>query len=232
MRPVTDMRDFLEDKLHRVRSWQATPEGQKEMARAEALERAKLRAQLTEIADRRNIPDDANTRNLAFDRNLSGPFPDHLKRQITRINERMLELNGNIPALLHLGGGRGLGKTVTLAWAVQQSEKSAYFIEASEIQRGGPWKDATERWNFLIHVRLLTIDEVGIGQQTEDFRALLLQRWNKGKITILAGNQKQGELQSFWLEERLKDRLNSQLGWGLVPSLCLNGESLRKLGND
>lgn len=137
-------------------------------------------------------------------------------------------ISGDPPALLVLGGGVGVGKTVALVSACLAT--AGVFVEApvlaSTLQ--GSFGETHTLWRMWREWRFLAIDECGTERKTPEAVAdLLMLRWNAGLITVCAGNITAETFASRYFGEhaaRMADRFRDQKHPWYVD--C-DGESLR-----
>ena len=135
------------------------------------------------------------------------------------------------PAILVLSGGVGCGKSQAAAWYCVRAK--GLWADAFEMmmkpQNG--WSTNEEAWNEWLMEPVLVIDDFGAfpGAESTGLKigALLMARWNAGRVTIITTNLGMKDFASAVFGtaiERLADRLRENpIPW-FQP--CLN-KSLR-----
>lgn len=214
------------DAMDRMRKFQRSPEGIKARKRWEQEQVQKQRDARQELCDLRGIPDDFEVRRWALDPHPTGPLFKAISEAIRFKLDRQKELGGVVPVMRFLVGSPGTGKSSALAWAVAEWEQPALFTTADVLCRS---KDET-LWRDVARVSLLVIDELGIEPTADRITELMLQRWQRGKLTLCGTNLTAKELMDRYMTgagARLLDRLAHQKANGLAAQVKAIGPSYR-----
>ena len=117
------------------------------------------------------------------------------------LRKALMGRTSGVPLIVLLAGSVGVGKTSALARVVALHALSAAYVRASDYcSAAGNWRrESIEQ--LAKSVDLLAIDELGAEGSPRAIVELLVQRFDEGKATILAGN-----LDSDVVGERYYDR--------------------------
>lgn len=121
---------------------------------------------------------------------------------LVRANEAAMF--GTQPTLLALCGPTRTGKTVALSLAIASVDAPALYVttyQMADVPRPYRWDEA-HPWNTWRTIDVLAIDELHADETvTPRVRALLYERWDNGRCTLLAGNL----LEETFMERYLSD---------------------------
>ena len=229
-----DLAGDLFSALDRLKLRALDPEHQAAVARE--LERNRLAAARTlrSLARERDLPDDEDLRAVAFD-------DDAVETPALAAFRAALAWRGGRRrgCVRVVGGPPGVGKTAALAHTTLRFEGAALFVPAAEIgatPRNG-WSEHAAKWSRWLAMPLLAVDDLGTeAGDPEHIAALLTQRYDGGRVTLVTTNLTAGALAARYFtaqhRERLADRLSRAQGHAGEPSglpwyVTTTGESLR-----
>lgn len=229
-----DLAGDLTTALGRLRGLALTPEHQALVARELERERTAARDILRRLARERELPEDEDLRAVAFDDTaVETPALAALRAALAWRGGRR---RGCVRVV---GGPPGVGKTAALAHVALRFEGAALFVAAAEIgatPRSG-WSEHAAKWSRWLAMPLLAIDDLGTESgDPEHVAALLTQRYDGGRVTLVTTNLTAGALAARYFtgehRERLADRLSRAQGHAGEPSglpwyVTATGESLR-----
>jgi hypothetical protein len=202
------------------------------------------RAQLSELADLREVPPAPALRELVLRADLGGPALEAVRGALSFARRRR---STGGPVLV-LSGDPGTGKTVALAWAAAHYEPeplarrppgslvgcAARFAYASDVARlaRAQWGAEAEQYRVLAGARLLCLDEAGIESDPGAIAELLIRRIAEERVTLLASNLTLAQLSERYLASgagagRLQSRLAAQQLEGLPWCCELEGADQR-----
>lgn len=139
-------------------------------------------------------------------------------RKALRACERWYRLADDKGVFLAMIGERGQGKTVAACWLLAQY--GGYYVDAPELVRlRSSWNDKDrERYDYLLHARLLVIDDLGTEVLDDDARATFAQVVNRRQAdckTMLTGNMT-FEVMAQRYDERAIERIQHS---GIIAEL-------------
>jgi hypothetical protein len=134
------------------------------------------------------------------------------------------------PLVLALLGSTGSGKSVALGWAVLHHDRSARQVAAADVPRRVEHSEAKAERARLLAVDLLAVDEIGgrSDEQPAHVLDLVLERYNAGRVTLLAGNVTAAHFKGQYADERLASRLRRQQADGQRVVVQLAATDMRK----
>lgn len=132
------------------------------------------------------------------------------------------------PLVLVVLGPVGTGKSVALGWAVTHHGYTARHVAAPDLPGRVDHSAMRETRERLVRVDLLAVDEVGTEDKPATVLDLVLDRYNAGKATLLAGNVTKAQFAERYTDGRLRSRLARQQADGQPVLVVLAGEDLRQ----
>jgi hypothetical protein len=210
------------------------PEFEAERQRLVEMESARKVRELRRSAADRGVPQHPRLLSVVF---ADRPFPT----EALRIVEEALSWRHRVtapgfpppPLTLVLAGLPGVGKSTVLARTVARWSRSAFFVTARDVANlpENDWSENAQTRARLFSVELLAVDEAG----QEDSRragarmeALLSERVNRARVTLVSTNLDQGEFTARYITDRLRSRLAVEQGRRGQPWwMDVDGEDLR-----
>ena len=183
-------------------------------AEIRAYEEARALDVARESADARNVPAAADIRAWCLRSKISGDAADAVAGALAWRRKK----GPRTSAVLFLLGRTGTRKTVALSHAVVHHTQGAHYTTARELLRNREY-EAKEAYHKARNTDLLALDEIGDEPDPSALVSLVLERWTRGGLTLLAGNIEAEALvdRYFKLPEGIKlaDRLRGQRKNGL-----------------
>ena len=116
--------------------------------------------------------------------------------------------------VLAVGGPPGTGKSVALAHALVRVEQSALFVAATTIgatPRNG-FSENDHAWQRWLGVAVLAVDDVGVERgDPEQVAALLWERYDHGRATLVSTNLARQEFAARYLSGEIGRRVADRL---------------------
>ena len=208
----------LGDLLARVQLAAARPEREEDLRQRLALADRRRRTALRTTADLLGVPEDEDLRAVALDD--AAPETPALRALRAALTWRGTSRRGLV---LVVGGQRGSGKSAALAHVVLRVESSALYVPATTIgatPRNG-YSENTHAWERWLSVGVLAVDDVGTeGGDPEALAALLWQRYDAGRATLVTTNVSRTDFAERYLRgeigARVADRLVNAQGRAIV----------------
>jgi len=208
----------LGDLLARVQLAAARPEREEELRARVALAERRRRTALRTAANLLGVPEEEDLRAVALDD--AAPETPAMRAVREALAWRGTQRRG---CVLVVGGERGAGKSAALAHAVIRCESSALFVPAVTIgatPRNG-YSENAHAWDRWLSVSVLAVDDVGTeGGDPEALAALLWQRYDAGRATVVSTNLSRDDFAARYLRgeigARVADRLIHAQGRAIV----------------
>lgn len=204
-----DLAGALDAAVGRLSALTLTPEHQAAVAQELARQRENNARTLHELARAREIPDDEDLRSVALDDDAH-ETPALLAFRAA-VNWRGGARRGCVRVV---GGPPGTGKSAGLAHVTLRFDGAAVFVPAPEIAatpRNG-WSNNAAAWARWLSVPLLAVDDLGTETgEASAIAALLAQRYDAGRLTLVSTNLDRTALTRRYLTGELGSRIADRL---------------------
>lgn len=131
------------------------------------------------------------------------------------------------PLVLVVLGPVGTGKSVALGHAIAHHERNARHVIAPDVLPRASYSELRAARAKMVAVDLLAIDEIGTEEKPTVVLDMILDRYNAGKATIIAGNVTKEQFSDRYADDRLRSRLGRQQADGQNVLVVLTGSDLR-----
>lgn len=196
-----------------------------EQRRREASWRSKARARARE----RNAPlDDDDVAKYALEpRPAAGQAMDAV-REFLAWRDAQSE-RGRYKGIFVVLSEPGGGKSSAGAWAVVWHRDSALYLTAAEVSSSPrtAFTDTHAAWRAMVAPDLVVVDEIGMDRDPSTVLALALERYNRGRATVLLGNLTPDAFFARYPDPRLQSRLQHQASRGGPTLIELTTGDLR-----
>jgi hypothetical protein len=217
-------------RLARYRETQEFRPNEAEIAAANARIR---HAGLVRRAEEVGLPRHAGLRTVALTDNPPPTMAIAAVQEALQWHRKQKTTAGSLDAFRSIGGPPGVGKSVSIGWALIHCGGSARWTTANAIcgtPRNG-WSENEVFWQDILTVQTLGIDDLGreVIQTPAVITYLLTERANSGLLTLASTNFSAADVITRYFDGALSDRiLNGQKSHGLDWYVLATGKSLRE----